>query len=183
VSDFALRRPRPLWHWLAAVLVGAAVVVGVIIATTSGDDPAPSATPAPSAFEHRAAAPLAKLAVANRALSDQSSQLALSASPEQVRSMLNANLDAARAARAAIVALGPHPAEPLSVPLAGIFEAQQRYLRDALVAVDLPSASSALELQQTSDMLVNAYAALSGRVPGLTAPQGADQLAAWVEHR
>jgi energy-converting hydrogenase Eha subunit A len=183
VSDFALRRPRPLWHWLAAVAVVAAVVVGVIIAVSSGGEPAPPEQPAASTFERDAAAPLAKLAAANRTLSDQASSLALTAPPEQVSAMLDATLDATRTARAAITALGPHPAEPLSVPLAGVFEAQQRYLHEAADAVNTPSAAAADHLQQTHDTLVNAYAALSGRVRGLAAPQGADQLAAWVEQR
>jgi predicted Ser/Thr protein kinase len=165
------RQPRVLAAIALVLVVAAAAAITVL---AGGSD---------KSYADRAKDAVADLARANRSLSDRFTGLTPSTASATITTATDATAAAARDARRRVGALKAADDPALASALTHAIETEQAFLAQVDVAAAAPSKADAKALQGAAGRMTDAFAALSGKVAGLSAVEGVAGLAGWVQAR
>jgi predicted Ser/Thr protein kinase len=166
------RQPRVLAA-IALVLVVAAAAVVTLVAGGGGD----------KSYADRAKEAVADLARANRTLSDRFTALTPSTPSATIATSTSNAAAAARDARRRLGALKAADDPTLASGLTRAIDAEEAFLGQAIAAAAGPSQADAKALDGAAGRMTDAFAALSGKVAGLSAVDGVSGLTGWLQAR
>jgi predicted Ser/Thr protein kinase len=166
------RQPRVLAA-IALVLIVAAAAAITLVAGGGGD----------KSYADKAKQAVADLARANRTLSDRFTALTPSTPSATIATATSNAAAAARDARRRVGALKAADDPSLASGLTRAIDAEEAFLGQAIAAAAGPSQADTKALEGTAGRMTDAFAALSGKIAGLSAVEGVSGLTGWVQAR
>jgi predicted Ser/Thr protein kinase len=166
------RQPRVLAA-IALVLIVAAAAAITLVAGGGGD----------TSYADKAKEAVADLARANRTLSDRFTALTPSTPSATIATATSNAAAAARDARRRVGALKAADDPSLASGLTRAIDAEEAFLGQAIAAAAGPSQADAKALEGAAGRMTDAFAALSGKIAGLSAVEGVSELTGWVQAR
>jgi len=165
------RQPRILAAIALVLIVAAAAAITVL---AGGGE---------KSYADKAKEAVADLARANRTLSDRFTALTPSTPSATIATATSNAAAAARDARRRVGALKAADDPSLASGLTRAIDAEEAFLGQAIAAAAGPSQADAKALEGTAGRMTDAFAALSGKIAGLSVVEGVSGLTGWVQAR